>query len=214
MFRGKHARESKRAGKFQLILATTAVALVLCCIIGGTVAWLVAETEPVMNTFTYGDINIDLSETDTNKDGDGNPNTNKYPMVPGNPITKDPVVKVLANSEDAWLFVKLEKSDNFDDFMTYDVADGWTALDGAEGVYYRESVKADADAEYGIIKDNTVDVKDEVTKEMLNALDKNADGTDKAEADKAYPTLTVTAYAVQRDSNIATAADAWAKIAQ
>ena len=180
----------------------------LCAVIGGTVAWLIADTDPVINTFTYGDINIALEETDTNKDGDNNPNTNNYPMLPGNPIKKDPKVTFLANSENAWLFVKLEKTANFDDFMTYEIADGWTALNGVDGVFYREAVKSDTDAVFNVLKEdadkNTVFVKEEVTKEMLNALDANNASN--------YPTLTITAYAVQRDSNITTAADAWAKI--
>lgn len=196
--------KSKKKFRGKIFLLSTALTLVLCSIIGGTVAWLVADADPVVNTFTYGDINIDLEETDTNQDGDNDPNTNEYPMVPGNSITKDPKVTVLANSENAWLFVKLEKSANFDDFMTYEIADGWTALDGADGVYYRTVDKAAEDTEFYVLKDNTVNVKGEVTKEMLNALD--ADGASN------YPTLTVTAYAVQRDSNIATAADAWAKV--
>ena len=194
----------KRFKGTKLFVMSMAFTLVLCGIIGGTVAWLIADTDPVINTFTYGDINIDLKETDTDKDGDGNPNTNNYPMIPGNPITKDPVVTFKANSENAWLFVKLEKSANFDDFMTYEIAEGWIALDGVNGVYYREVTKADADVDYTVIKDNTVNVKGEVTKEMLNALDANGASD--------YPTLTVTAYAVQRDRNITTAADAWAKI--
>ena len=186
-----------------------AIALVFCTIIGGTVAWLITDTEPVVNTFTYGDINIELSETDTDKDGDNNPNTNTYPMVPGNTIAKDPKVTFKAGSENAWLFVKLEKSANFDEFMTYEMADGWTALANTPGVYYREVSKTDADAVFTVIKgdadnpDGKVDVKGEVTKEMLNALDANGNN---------YPTLTVTAYAVQRDSNITTSAEAWAKI--
>jgi len=195
----------KRFKGTKLFVMSLAFTLVLCGIIGGTVAWLIADTDPVVNTFTYGDINIDLKETDTNKDGDGDPNTNNYPMIPGNPIVKDPLVTFKANSENAWLFVKLEKSANFDDFMTYEIAEGWIALDGVDGVYYREVEKADTDAEYYVIKDNTVNVKGEVTKQMLNELDANG-ATD-------YPTLTVTAYAVQRDRNITTAADAWAKIA-
>lgn len=198
------------------LLMSLLITLVLCSLIGGTVAWLVDKTEPVENTFTYGDINIDLDETDTNDDDD-NPNTNKYPMNPGKSITKDPKVTFIANSENAWLFVKLEKSENFDQFMEYevilddpattDLIEGWTALDGVEGVYYMAVNKVDTDTEYFVIKDNTVKVKGEVTKEMLNALDKNEDGSLKEE--KTYPTLTVTAYAVQRDENIAAAADAW-----
>ena len=87
--------------------------------------------------------------------------------------------------------------------MTYEIADGWKKLDNVDGVYYREVSKAAQDAEFTVIKDDTVTVKGEVTKEMLNALDANGASN--------YPKLTVTAYAVQRDNNVATATDAWAK---
>lgn len=187
------------------MITVIACALVLCGVIGGTVAWLIAETPPVVNTFTYGDINIELDETDTDDDGD--PNTNSYNMLPGNSIAKDPKVTVIKGSEDCWVFVKLAKSDNFDDFMTYEIAEGWTELE--EGVYYREYAKnEDADTEYFVLKDNQVLVNGDVTKEQLNAL--NADG------EQNYPTLTVTAYAVQADADldaIDSAADAWALIA-
>ena len=86
--------------------------------------------------------------------------------------------------------------------MTYEIADGWTALENTDGVYYRAVDKADTNAEFVVIKDNAVTVKETVTKQMLNALDQN----------DSYPKLTVTAYAVQRDDNITTAADAWSKI--
>ena len=201
--RGKHCKKSVRFSGKRLVIMLASLALVLCTAIGGTLAWLVTKTDPVVNTFTYGDINITLHETDTNKDGDNDPNTNTYPMVPGHTIAKDPKVTFKANSEDAWLFVKLEKVNNFNDFMTYEIASGWTALDNVDGVYYREVSKATQDAEFTVIKDDTVTVKGEVTKEMLNALDANGASN--------YPKLIVTAYAVQRDNNIATAADAWAK---
>ena len=190
----------------KVIAMVVALALAACGIIGGTVAWLVAKTESVTNTFTYGDINITLEESDTG-DGDGDDLTNEYIMVPGNTIEKDPVVTVKANSEDSWLFVKMEKSENFDDCMEYEMADGWIALDGVEGVYYREVTKSDADAEFAVIKDNKVTVKGDVTKEMLNELD--------AEGKSDYPKLVVTAYAVQRDADIEainTAAEAWALV--
>lgn len=211
------SKNNVKGVNFKALLLSLMLTFILCSLIGGTVAWLVDKTDPVENTFTYGDINIDLEETDTN-DEDDDPNTNKYSMLPGNLITKDPKVTVKANSENSWLFVELKKSENFDQFMEYevilddpatiDVVEGWTALDGVDGVYYMAVNKADTDVEYFVIKDNTVKVKDEVTKEMLNALDKNEDGSEKTE--KTYPTLTVTAYAVQRDENIASAADAWA----
>lgn len=195
--------KSKFSGA-KLVLMTISLTLILCTVIGGTVAWLVARTDAVVNTFTYGDINITLEETDTNKDGDNNPNTNNYPMLPGNNITKDPIITVLKDSENCWLFAKLDKTANFDNFMTFEIADGWQALPGVDGVYYMAVDKTTADVEYTVIKDNTVKVKDEVTKEMLNALDANG-ATD-------YPVLTVTAYAVQRDGIITSAEIAWSKV--
>ena len=208
--RGKHCKNPVKHGKKNLFLMFASLALALCTVIGGTLAWIITQTEPVINTFTYGDINITLEETDMNKDGDNDPNTNTYPMIPGQVIAKDPVITFKANSEDAWLFVKLEKTANVDDFLTYEITDGWDALSGVDGVFYREVSKTDNDVAFTVLKGDTenpkgiVTVKSEVTKEQLNALDANGASN--------YPRLAITAYAVQRDTNIATAADAWAKI--
>ena len=206
MARGKYA--AKHAGRFNSKAIALILALVLTIggVIGGTVAWLIATPDPVVNTFTYGDINIELEETDTGLDNDGKATTNEYEMMPGEKITKDPTITVKAESEEMWLFVKLEKSENFDTFMEYTVADGWTALSGVDGVYYQHITAeevATAEKEIGVIKDNTVSVKESVTKDQLNALDSGSSAS--------YPTLTVTAYAVQYAGN-ATAADAWAKV--
>lgn len=201
---GKHCKKSVKLGGKKLAVMLASLALVLCTVIGGTVAWLITKTDPVINTFTYGDVNITLTESDTG-DGDNNPNTNTYSMVPGNEITKDPLITVKKDSEDCWLFVKLEKSIDpaaFDSFMEYEMEDGWIALSGTNGVYYREVVKADDNQTFFVIKDNTVTVKDTVTKEMLNRLTE-------------HPTLSVTAYAVQRDAQleaIDTASEAWAMV--
>lgn len=181
---------------FKLITLILAVSMLLTGVLGGTIAWLVDKTEPVVNTFTYGDINIDLDETPT-PDDDDNPDTNEYEMIPGEEITKDPKVTVNTDSKASWLFVKLVKSDNFDDFMEYEIADGWFPLTDDQGnivtgVYFREQTEVTGeDVVIEVIKDNKVRVKETVTKEMLNALDPEG-------ADATYPTLTVTAYAVQR----------------
>lgn len=182
--------------KYKLITLILAAALLLTGVVGGTIAWLVDKTDPVVNTFTYGDINIDLEETPT-PDDDDDPDTNEYEMIPGEEITKDPKVTVNTDSKASWLFVKLVKSANFDDFMEYTIADGWTQLKDAQGnavpgVYFREVGEVvSEDVVYEVIKDNKVHVKETVTKEMLNALDSQG-------AAATYPTLTVTAYAVQR----------------
>ena len=175
------------------VLSIVAVVLVLCCAIGGTLAWLTDKTDPVVNTFTVGDINIELTETTTN-----------YKMVPGNTISKDPKVTVKANSEACWLFVKVEKSANFDSFMSYVMADGWTQGDGKDipdNVFYREVPATTADTSFDVLKNNQVQVLGTVTKTQMENI---KSGT------IAAPTLTFTAYAVQKD-NITSAATAWAE---
>ncbi|MBR2912573.1 MAG: hypothetical protein IKC40_01460 [Oscillospiraceae bacterium] len=198
-------KEEKRYGKKALILVS-ALTMAMTATVGGTVAWLVAKTDKVTNTFTYGDINIELEETDTSKtpndeadqgDTDNDPNTNTYEMVPGTKIKKDPTITVEGDSEACWLFVELEESANFADFMTYEMTAGWTELE--DGVWYRTTTYKETDQEFGVLKNNEVTVKDTITKADLNAL-----------TDTTYPTLTVTAYAVQYEG-FATAADAWAQ---
>jgi len=184
------------------------LAIALVCIlliggiIGGTLAWLTDTTESVTNTFTTSGIDITLEETGATKENDAY--INSYQMIPGWTIEKDPVVTVKGGSEKCFLFVKLEKAGDFDDFMTYEMADGWTELE--TGVYYRKVEKSDTDQKFPVIKDDTVTVKSEVTKEMMNGL--NAEGA-------TQPTLTITAYAtqlMQDNTHEFSAADAWAKV--
>lgn len=197
-------KESKRFGVKALVL-TGALVLALNGAIGGTIAWLVSRTDSVTNTFTYGDIDITLTETDSGEDEDGDPTTNTYDMVPGNSIEKDPLITVEAGSEDCWLFVKLDETENFDSFIEYGMAEGWTALEGSEGVYYQVVASSEAEQRFEVIAGNKVTVKADITKEMLNELDAGETSN--------YPTLTVTAYAVQRDADIeaiSTVDKAWA----
>lgn len=168
-----------------LVLALT---LLMAGVVGSTLAWLTDQTAEVKNTFTVGDINIGLTETTTD-----------YKMVPGNTIAKDPTVTVKANSEACWLFVKVTESTDLKDFITYAIAEGWTALPGVDGVYYREVPASAADQPFSVLKGDAVTVNSDVTKEMLTAKD------------FANPTLTFKAYAVQKD-NVASASDAWAKV--
>lgn len=171
-----------------------AIAIVVVGAVAGTVAWLTDQTPSVTNTFTTSDINIELKET-----------KNNFQMIPGWNIEKDPKVTVKAGSEACYLFVKLEKSTNFDTFMTYEMADGWEPLPEAPGVFYREVAAATADTTFEVLKGNQVTVKGTVTKAQMNGLTADT-----------YPTLTVTAYASQQFKNNTqefTAAEAWANIA-
>lgn len=177
----------------KLVVAMLAVTLLIGCAIGGTVAWLTATTTPVVNTFTYGDINITLTET--------KPADRHAKIIPGVDIEKDPKVTVKANSEDCWLFVKVQEAGTFvEGKVTYSIADGWTALDGQTGVYYREVDATTADTDFAVLRDNKVTVSAELTKAEVNAI-----------TAENQPKLTFTAYAVQKDG-IDTVEAAWEKV--
>lgn len=181
----KHVANRRRSVSSRAFIALLALVLAIGCVAGGTVAWLVAKTEPVVNTFTYGNINIALAETT---------GTN-YKVIPGTVIEKDPKVTVKPGSEACYLFVKVEKVGTFTG-MSYEIADDWTELES--GVYYRLVDAVTADTSFEVIKGNKITVSSDLTKENIPS---------------AQPTLKITAYAVQQE-NIADAATAWSKIPQ
>lgn len=177
-------KEKFKIGKVKTILWSIASFAVLYTITNGTYAWLTDKTSMLDSSFTYGNIKISINETKRDEVS--------YTMLPGKKIQKDPIVIVDKKSEDCWLYIQIVKSDNFDDFMTYDLVDGWILLDDNAGIYYRTVSKSYAKQEFMIIKDNIIKVKSDLTKEKLDSLQES----------KNYPTLSVSAYAVQRDDNI------------
>lgn len=198
--KGKYTR--KHTKSLALVLS---LVLVIGCVAGGTLAWLNAKTDEVKNTFSTSDIGVTLEESN-----------NRYKMVPGWTIDKDPKATVTSDSEDCYLFVKVEKSTNFDTYMDMAIDSQWTALDATDnpGVYY---IKIDEESEknvaYNVLggdtatyenveytwADNQVLVKPTVTEKMMDEANPQ-------------PTLTFTAYAVQLMKNNTTefnAAEAW-----
>ena len=184
------------------LVLVLALALIVGVAGGATFAWLTAKSDTVTNTFTYGDISIELKETT----GDS------YKIIPGVNIAKDPKVTVKAKSEACWLFVKVEEEnwptltygdgENAVRKVKYDIADGWTKGDGTNipaNVYYREVDAKDADQKFPVLKDNKITVSDTLTKIDIN---EKLTGT---------PKLSITAYAIQKDG-MDTAAQAWAAI--
>lgn len=205
----------KKSVSMKTLVLLLAVMLLIGGTVGGTLAYLATKSDEVKNTFTPSDITIELTET--------NPTDKTAKMVPGSTIAKDPKVTVKQGSEPCYLFVKIDaangvvakqtdetKYNKNTDFVTYEVATGWTKLDTSDGtvVYYREvtnsttdtttALTADSEA-FSILKDNKVTVLSSVTKDMMKTI---TDDTTK------QPTLSFTAYAVQK-ANITDAATAW-----
>lgn len=196
--------------KKKFAVAIIALALVVVGVIGGTLAWLTAQTGVVTNTFTVGDINIKLWEDGLDGDGSLNPAVtvtgNEYKITPGATLNKRPYVVVEANSEACWLFVKVKPENNTITGLegnviqwSVDEANGWKPLDGVENVWYREVDATTADVPFDILAGDSVKVNVNLTKAMLDA-----DGF------KA-PTLSFVAYAVQKEA-AATATAAWEEV--
>ena len=194
----RHVANRRRSVSSRAFIALLALVLVIGCVAGGTVAWLVATTDTVTNTFTYGNIDIALAET----------TGTSYKIIPGKDIEKDPKVTVKGGSEACWLFVKVEEVGAISTITTdpvhYAIDTGWAQLkdkDGKDvsGVYYRLVDAVDNDTAFNVLKDNKIIVSGELTKETINGYAVQ------------QPTLTFTAYAVQTE-NIADAKTAWEKV--
>lgn len=207
-----------RTGLRRMLLTLALVLVVAAASVGGTIAWLTDQTQEVKNTFTVGDVDITLTETGTTKDASGN-DSKTFHIIPGTNYEKDPTVTVEKGSEACWVFVKVNEANwpniTEDDETTlkirYEVDEAvWTKLNiGGATVYYREVSSSNADQSFNVLKTlagqtetppkaYTVIVSENLTKEEAESITLN-------------PTLTFTAYAIQKD-NIATADDAWAKL--
>jgi len=207
----------------KLVVLTLATAVICGSAVGGTVAWLTASSGKIVNTFTYGDIRIglgsspasllsleapeDAEETDAAEEKKAAGNR----MVPGKTLELDTTLYVAAGSEACWLFVNMEESENFGDFLTYEMEDGWTRLDpeGEEKVYYREVVDMeddfridalDEDFMTNVIRENELEVRHDVTIEQFDEL-----------TAETCPKISITAYAIQR-ANIDTPEIAWEQV--
>jgi len=190
---------------------TIALVLAMFLLIGGTLgvtlAYLQDTTQVVTNTFTVGDIDIKLDETQVGEDG--KPVTtgtrvesqdNPYKVVPGTNISKDPLITFTKDSEPCWLFVKVEESANWTTTkMTYSVDTSiWTLVPGQTNVWFKKLDTAPkANDNYQILTGNLITVPATIGNTELEAA-KTAN-------------LKFTAYAIQLE-NLADAAAAWAAL--
>ena len=187
-----------------LVLTLCAVLLVVATVMG-TLAYLTAQTDTITNTFTVGKVALTLDEVKV--DAYGNPDTpvarvkgNAYKLIPGHTYTKDPTVHVEANSENSWIFVKVENGiaaleattvageNGYKAIANQITANHWTKLDGVDGVdnvYYKEYTSKSTDEDMKVFE--TFKIADDAsTKTEWNSVGQNTN-------------VTVTAYAVQKD---------------
>lgn len=208
---GKYMKKSPVKG----IALALVMVLLLGCGIGGTIAWLLDTTPTVTNTFTVGKVDLTLVESpyDVTNNTYGSPAegvTNNYPMIPGNTYKKDPKVTVTANSEDCWLFVKVDTVNNPTTYLDYTLAiSDWSKVETGENykVFYKEVSSSTTDQYWNLLTADangiTVTVKDTIVNKGTAA-----EGT-VAMPDNT-PQLVFTAYAVQKANR--TVEQAWALV--
>ena len=185
----------KKSVSMKVVAILLAVVLLIGCVAGGTLAYLMAKSAVVTNTFVAGNIGtLTLDETT---------GTN-YIVTPGVDITKDPTVTFNGNNVAAYVFLKVEATgwtvSGSDTTYTYSIGtnqemkwvlDGWTKLE--DGVYYKEVAANAGGQSWSVIKDNKITVSSEITKANISDYTKG---------------LSFTAYAIQKDG-FTTVAAAW-----
>ena len=229
---------AKKSNGKKIIVTLLAVVLLIGGTIGGTLAWLSATSGEVKNTFTVGDVNIELKEHDLKADGTLDTETevveeNTYKIVPGDTQPKDPFVRVKANSEESWIFVQVKEVNNAvtgnanaTKYVTWEIADGWTKLGDttSSGVstYYRSTnyITKDSDETYYVLTGDSnkeattglngyVSYDEDLTKANIEALDADKDGSIE---ETEMPQLIFKAFAVQKEAG-SDATAAWNQIA-
>lgn len=180
-----------------------AIVLVVALSVAGTYAYLTDTTGPVVNTFTVGNVDIDLTETfNTDTNNDGKADAWQAQLIPGKEYIKDPVVTVKGGSEKCYLFVKFDEIGSPADYLTYTStlteANGWTKGTGTipGNVWYRVVDKSADNTAFHLLAGDKVTIKNTVTNDNM------------AEAAKAE--LVYTAYACQFEGM--TAEQAWTAV--
>lgn len=155
---GKYASRSKGFKVMSLVLAFV---LVIGASVAGTLAWLIAQSETVTNTFTSAELFANPSTDftlwehqaeDTDEDGRYRLNntevkSNTYEILPGVNIPKDPTVDIVDLEEHAYLYIKV--TGTLPTGLSYSInSANWTALNGYTGVY----VYSGSEAENNVIK--------------------------------------------------------------
>jgi|GEM_PF-483257 len=206
---------------FVLILA---LVLLIGCVAGGTVAYLMTKSDTVTNTFVAGNIGT-LKLTETPADS--------FIVVPGHNIAKDPTVTFSGNNVDAYVFLKVDAAGwtyaKVGDAHVYYMGDaygvvggkrveavidsGWTYL--GDNVFYRTVTANSTGNTFAVIENNTITVDSTITQGNIQGfIDDYNEATEGSLTIETFSTsLTFTAYAIQMEGtagNDFEPAEAWA----
>ncbi len=169
----------------KILVTVVAAALLLCVAVGGTIAYLTAQSDTVTNTFSTSNIQVKLTETGATKaTEDATVLTNaSFKVIPGASATKDPKAWVVKDSEPAWLFVKITETGNIAvaaaegaaavRYVGYTINTSWETLYenvGGETVIYRavKSAGEEEPTEGNIFVDNKINYYKDITSATMN----------------------------------------------
>lgn len=214
--------------KTKVLLIMACAVLLVAASVMGTLAYL-TSTASVNNIFTVGNVKLGdnneagLDEAKTNVEGQpldksgkvlesvtgaARVTANQYKLQPGHTYTKDPTIHVADNSDDCYLFVKVENGisaieDSTNNIAAQMAAKGWKALgEGYANIYVYVGTAAGAtnplavNAGADVVVFEQFKVGDSVTNDTLKSY--------------AGAKIAVTAYAVQVDGfESKTATEIW-----
>lgn len=187
----------KKSVSMKAVALLLVVILLIGCTIGGTIAYLMTNTTPVVNTFVAGEIG---ELTLTEDKGQNTTGITNIKVIPGVDITKDPKVSFSGHNVDAYVFLKVEAdgwnvnsdADYFsqyfldsEGYLEWYLAEGWEYYGEVERaqIYCRKVSANEKLDNVSVIKDDKITVSSKITKEDLK--------------DYTLPDLTFTAYAIQ-----------------
>lgn len=123
--------------KKKLLAMCMVVCLSAVAVVGGTMAYFTDSAEKT-NTFTVGNVDIELTEPNWDKQGSIDANT----VYPGEPLDKDPTVENIGNNP-CFVRVSVSNLDQFGDkgdivyltnWVEGTLGEGW--VDGEDGYFY------------------------------------------------------------------------------
>lgn len=194
-----------------LTLVLSAILLVVASVLG-TMAFLASSTA-VSNTFTYGNVGIEMFESEIDENGEDNDGAdrtsdgNSYKLIPNKTYVKDPAITVKAGSVESYLFVKVKngiktiEAANGNTMAEQMVDYGWQAVkanDAGEVLYlYVGRGNADATVKTGAVTAQPVGSDSQELYEIFDTF--TISETAKVE-DFAGAKVTLTAFAIQTES--------------
>ena len=187
----------KKSVSMKVVGLLLAICLLIGCVAGGTIAYLIAEPKTVTNTFVAGEIG---TLTLTEENGTNSTGMTEIKVIPGVDITKDPKVSFSGHNVDAYVFLKIQAdgwnvnsdADYFsqyfldsEGYLEWYLAEGWEYYGEVERaqIYCRKVSANEKLDNVSVIKDDKITVSSKITKENLK--------------DYTLPKLTFTAYAIQ-----------------